>query len=135
MIIIKEVTDKDLINDLNNLEVVNGYSKTTYELIKQYENILKQFDVGTVISFKCQAGTDSFRKVNNDHFSWESSIAPWYDIKEQSDYDVASWLATRGNITRGPIISNTDVDIDKEGEKAKDWSLNHKNDFSFIKRR
>lgn len=129
-----EVFNNNLINELNSLEVANGHSKTSYELIKQYENIIKQFDVGDTISFRCQAGTDSFRKISNDFYGWESSIAPWYDIKEQNDFDVASWLASRGNIARGPIVLGTDVNIDKEGEKAKNWLVNNKNDFSFIKR-
>ncbi len=129
-----EVFNNNLINELNSLEIANGHSKTSYELIKQYESIIKQFDIGDVISFRCQAGTDSFRKINNNYHCWESSIAPWYDIKEQSDYDVAEWLASRGNIAREPIVLGTDVNIDKEGEKAKNWSVNNKNDFSFIKR-
>lgn len=129
-----EIFNRNLINELNSLEVANGYSKTSYELIEQYENIIKQFDKGTVISFERDAGTDSFRKVNNDFYCWESSIAPHYRIIKQNDFDVASWLASRGTIERGPIVLGTDVNIDKEGEKAKNWSVNNKNDFSFIKR-
>lgn len=134
MIIIKESSDKELIDELNALEVVNGHSKTSYELIKQYENILKQFDVGTVISFPSDAGTDTFRKVSNDYFCWESSIAPFYDLKEKSSYDVGEWLSSRGNIARGSIVLGTDVNIDKEDEKYTNWAINNNRNFSFIKR-
>ena len=37
-----EIFNRNLINELNSLEVANGYSKTSYELIEQYENIIKR---------------------------------------------------------------------------------------------
>lgn len=134
MIIIKENSNKELIDELNALEVVNGHSRTSYELIKQYENVLKQFDIGTIISFPSSAGTNTFRKISTDYLCWESSKAPFYDLKEQSSYDVGDWLSSRGNIARGPIVLGTNVDIDKEDEKYTNWAINNNRNFSFIKR-
>ena len=46
---ITESTKQTLINELNNLPIYKGIKSVTYESIKDYENILKQFPNGTII--------------------------------------------------------------------------------------
>ena len=130
---INESNNSVLIKKLNKLDIGYGHSETTYELTKQYEVILKDFDINTVISFKTDAGTDTFIKVSNDYIGWQALISPHYDLKDKSTYDVASWLASRGNMMRGPIKLGTDIDIEKEAEKAYKYSISNRPRFNFIK--
>ena len=132
-LMIKESNSSDLIQQLNDLEVGYGHSKTSYDLVKQYEKLLKDFDVNTIISYKTSAGTDTFIKVSDDYFGWQQSTAPFYELKEKSVFDIASYIASRGNLMRSSIRLGTDVDVDLENGKYINWRRNDNSNFSFIK--
>lgn len=93
---------------LNSLPKKNGMSKVGYEEIKAYENVLNKMPVGTKMSLKRDAGTDTFERTSDSEWglSWKHTRAPWGKVDNVSSFDVGHWLAGRGNTERGPIELN-----------------------------
>ena len=97
--------NESLINDLNNLPHEPGMKKVSYELIKEYQNILRQYPVGTVLIHNIDAGEERFTKIEDGEYgAWEHFRAPWKVTQWINEFDMAHWLAGRSNITRSEII-------------------------------
>lgn len=114
--------NESLIDKLNSLPYEKGISKVSYELIKEYQNILNQFPLGTVLKHYIDAGEEKFTKVEDGEFSWwEYFRAPWKDNKRKSEFDLARWLAGRGVISRSDIIEEnlSIMKINKLNESTK----------------
>lgn len=93
-----------LVDELNSLPVRAGDSKTSYEDVKEYEAVLNKIPEGTRLTLETVAGTDVFEKlVNNKYGEWSMSISPHNEPHDRSAFDVARWLAARGNLARGDI--------------------------------
>lgn len=103
---LNESTDISLVDKLNSLP--KAYPNTAkskpfadYELIVEYEKILKQFSIGTTLTHKIDAGTEKFIKTSDGW--WDHFRAPWKNINKRTSFSVGKWLANRGNISRGKI--------------------------------
>lgn len=93
--------NESLIDDLNSLDFVRGISKTNYELVKEYENILNRFPVGTILKHDTDAGEETFTKI--DDIFWNHFRPHPPHTTTISTFDAARWFAGRGVITRGNI--------------------------------
>ena len=97
--------NESLVDDLNSLPSEKGMKKVSYELAKDYQNILNQFPIGTVLKHNIDAGEEKFTKVEDGEYGWwEHFRAPWKITQRTSEFDLAHWLAGRANITRSNII-------------------------------
>ena len=92
---------RTLLYTLNSLPVMNGWKLVKYELIKDYEDVLGQFPVGTVLTHHNEAGEETFTKTEEGW--WDHFVPHPPRTHHQSDFDIAHWLVARGNISRGPI--------------------------------
>lgn len=96
-----KMESSDLLTELNSLEAYEGISKVPYELIKQYESVLDEFPVGTVLKLKIDAGEETYTK--KDSSFWNHHRAPWGDDREIYVFDLARWFAGRKYISRSSI--------------------------------
>lgn len=121
--------NESLIDDLNGLPQEPGekYNKSSiYDLVKEYQNILKQYSIGTVLTHNIDAGTEKFTKIEEGEYGfWEHLRMPWGVSQKTSEFDVARWLACRANITRGKIIQ-------EKLNNMKIQKLNESNDSKYI---
>ena len=92
---------RHLLYTLNSIPVMNGWKLVKYELNKEYEDVLRQFPVGTVLTHHNEAGEETFTKTEDGW--WDHFLSHPPRTHHQSDFDIAHWLAARGNISRGPI--------------------------------
>lgn len=109
------------INKLNNLPSERGISKVSYELIKEYQNILKSYPVGKILRHRIDAGEEIFTKIEDGEYGWwEHHRAPWGDKQRISEFDMAEWLAGRAVISRSDIIEENlnDMKIKKLNESS-----------------
>lgn len=104
----------DAVKELNGLGTSKGISKVKYEDIKEYEKVLQKFPVGTKLSHKMDAGTEYFEKTGDGDMgiTWKHTRAPWNKTDNVSAFDVARWMAGRGNISRGSIDVAKAADIE-----------------------
>lgn len=105
--------NESLIDELNSLDFVRGASKVDYELVKEYENILNRFSVGTILKHDTDAGEETFTKIDDmfwDHFS---SHPP--HTNRITSFDAARWFAGRGVITRGNITKEMEDNMKIDG--------------------
>jgi hypothetical protein len=106
-------TTRELLYELNSLPVNNGWKTCKYELVKEYEEVLSRFPVGTVLTHETEAGEETLTKV--DTTFWEHHRAPWGNDCSTSEFDVAHWFAARGNISRSPItMKNPPQEIEED---------------------
>lgn len=114
--IVNESIDQNtrgLLYSLNSLPVSNGWKTCKYELIKEYEEVLSQFPIGTVLTHKTEAGEETLTKVESNF--WEHHRSPWGNDCRTSELDVAHWFAARGNISRSPItMKNPPQEIEED---------------------
>jgi hypothetical protein len=114
--IVNESIDQNirgLLYSLNSLPVTNGWKTCKYELVKEYEEILSQFPIGTVLTHKTEAGEEMLTKVESNF--WEHHRSPWGNDCKTSELDVAHWFAARGNISRSPItMKNPPQEIEED---------------------
>lgn len=121
--------NESLIHALNNLpqEPGKNYDRSSiYDVVKEYQNILRQYPVGTVLTHEIDAGTEKFTKIEDGEYGfWEHFRMPWEVSQKTSEFDVARWLACRANITRGKIIQ-------EKLNNMKIQKLNESNDSKYI---
>ena len=121
--------NESLIDKLNSLPQEPGvkYNKSSiYEVVKEYQNILRQYPIGTVLTHQIDAGTEKFTKIEDGKYGfWEHLRMPWGVSQKTSEFDVARWLACRANITRGKIIQ-------EKLNNMKIQKLNESNDSKYI---
>lgn len=98
---ITEGIDDSVLQELNTLPVYKGIGAVTYGDLKTYEDTLSKFSTGTIIAVDWDAGTCYFHKIGPD--KWEELVSPWYDLKTRNSFDIAEWLAGRGNYCKKPL--------------------------------
>lgn len=108
---ITESSKESILQELNNLPIYKGMRGIPYESIKDYERVLKQFSNGTVIGEDWDAGDCYFRKVDDNWF--EELRSPFYELKELTTFDIAHWLAGRGNWCKKPLWLDTEETFNK----------------------
>ena len=102
----------DIVSQLNDLPVRYGISNVSYNDIQPYESLLMKLPVGTVLMHRIDAGPEKYTKIKGGEFGWWSTYrAPWKDTVTKSEFDVATWFAGRGVISRSDImLINSDTE-------------------------
>lgn len=109
-LIMENLSDKDLLDQLNSLTRYEGSRKIPYEEIKVWEKILNQFDVGTVIAMNTHGGYECFYKVSDEYDGWKHACLHPPHISTLTTFDVARDLGGSAWVTDGKDFYLDDLD-------------------------
>ena len=110
-LIIENLNDKDLLQELNSLTRYEGSRRIPYEEIELWENILKQFSVGTVIAMDTHGGYECFYKYSDKYGGeWKKACQYPPHISELTTFNVAKNLGGSAWVTDGKDFYLDDLD-------------------------
>lgn len=133
-LIIEDLGDKELINELNSLTRYEGLRRIPFEEIKLWEDVLKQFDSGTVIAMDTNGGYECFYKFSDKYGGeWKHACQHPPHISNITTFDAARNLCGSKWVT-----GNKDFYLDslEQFQKIEDLiyhrDSNSGSNFSFI---
>ena len=79
-----------------------GVSKVSYDTIKEWEAILREFEIGTKIGHPTDSGTLIYTKTEDGKFGrWDIRYPHPPHTNHVSEFDAARYMAGSGVISRG----------------------------------